>query len=47
MNQAIRGSFECYLNAGKEVTSIDHEAEVNEDIVNLDSSVDINLLALN
>jgi hypothetical protein len=47
MNQAIRGSFECYLNAGKEVTGIDHIAEVNKDIVKLDSSVNMNLWTLN
>jgi hypothetical protein len=47
VNQANKGSFECYLNACKEVTSIDHVAEVNEDIVNLDSSVSMNLWALN
>jgi hypothetical protein len=41
------GSFECNLNAGKEVTSKDHVAEVNEDIVNLDSSVNMNLWNLN
>jgi hypothetical protein len=35
------------LNPGKEVTSIDHVAEVNENIVNLDSSENMNLWALN
>jgi hypothetical protein len=35
------------LNAGKEVTSNDHDAEVNEEIVNLDSSMNMNLWAPN
>jgi hypothetical protein len=47
INQAIRGSFECYINAWKEITSLDHVAEVNDDITNLDSSINMNLWALN
>jgi hypothetical protein len=47
VNQAIRGSFECYINAGKDVTSLDHVAEINEDITNLDDSINMNLWALN
>jgi hypothetical protein len=47
INQAIRGSFECYINAGKEITSLDQVAEVNDDITNLDSSIDSNLFAIN
>jgi hypothetical protein len=35
------------LNPGKEVINIDHVAEVNKDIVSLDSSVNMNLWALN
>jgi hypothetical protein len=47
VNQAIRGSFECYISAGKEITELDHVAEVNYDITNLDNSVSMNLWALN
>jgi Zn-dependent peptidase ImmA (M78 family) len=32
VNQVLRGSFECYINAGKEITDIDHVAEVNQNI---------------
>jgi hypothetical protein len=47
VNQDIRGSFECYINASNEITNLDHVAEVNEDIVNLDSAINMNLWALN
>jgi hypothetical protein len=47
VNQAIRGSFECYINTGNEISTLDHVAEANEDIVNLDSSINMNLWALN
>jgi hypothetical protein len=47
MNQAIRGSFDCYLNTSKKITSLDHVAEINEDITNLDNSVNMNLCPLN
>jgi hypothetical protein len=43
VNQAIRGSFECYINTGNEITNLDHVAEVNDDIVNLDSPINMNL----
>jgi hypothetical protein len=46
-NQAIRGSFECYINAGKEITELDHVVEMNDDITNLDNSINLNLLVLN
>jgi hypothetical protein len=32
INEVIRRSFECYINAGKEITSLDQVAEVNEGI---------------
>jgi hypothetical protein len=47
VNQAVRGSFECYISAGKDITELDHVAEVNYDITNLDNSVNMNLWALN
>jgi hypothetical protein len=47
VNLAIRGSFECYINADKDITELDHVAEVNYDITNLDNSVNMNLWALN
>jgi hypothetical protein len=47
VNQAIRGSFECYLNVDKEVSRLDHVTEENEDISNLDDSINLNLWALN
>jgi hypothetical protein len=47
INQAIRGSFEYYINAGKEIISLDHIAETNDDITNLDSSINMNLWVLN
>jgi hypothetical protein len=47
VNQAIRESFECYVNTGKDVTSLDHVAEINEDITNLDDCINMNLWALN
>jgi hypothetical protein len=43
ISQIIRGSFECIINTGKEITELDHVAEVNEEIVNLDCSVNMNL----
>jgi hypothetical protein len=43
INQTIRGSSECYINAGKEIASLDHVSEVNNDITNLDSSINMNL----
>jgi hypothetical protein len=45
--QAIRGSFECYLNVDKEVSRLDQVAEVNEDISNLDNSNNLNLWTIN
>jgi hypothetical protein len=47
INQAIRGSFECYVNADKVVAGLDHVTEVNEDITNLNDSINMNLWALN
>jgi hypothetical protein len=47
INQVIRESFECYIKTGKEITSLDHIAEVNDDIANLNSSINMNLLTLN
>jgi hypothetical protein len=47
INQAVRGSFECDVNAEKIITGLDHIAEVNEDIINKDDSVNLNLCALN
>jgi hypothetical protein len=47
VNQVIRGSFECYINAGKEVTDIEHVMEVNHNIANVDDSINLNLWALN
>jgi hypothetical protein len=47
INQAIRGSFECYVNADKVGASLDHVTEVNEDITNLNDSINLNLWALN
>jgi hypothetical protein len=47
MNQVIRGSFDCYLNASKEITSLDHVSEINEGITNLDNSVSMNLWVFN
>jgi hypothetical protein len=46
INQAIRGSFECYVNVDK-VADLDHVTEVNEDITNLNDSINVNLYALN
>jgi hypothetical protein len=43
INQAIRGSFECDVNAEKVVTGLDLIAEVNEDITNKDDSINLNL----
>jgi hypothetical protein len=34
VNQVLRGSFECYINAGKEITDIEHVCEVNHNIAN-------------
>jgi hypothetical protein len=47
VNQVLRGSFECYINAGKEITDIDHVVEVNHNIANADDSINMNLWALN
>jgi hypothetical protein len=47
INQAIRGSFECYANADKIVSGLDHITEVNEDIMNLNDSINLNLCTLN
>jgi hypothetical protein len=47
MNQVLRSSFECYINASEEIQKMDHLMEVNQDITNLDSSININLNALN
>jgi hypothetical protein len=47
INQAVRGSFECYVNADKVVTDVDHVTEVNEDIMNMDNSINMNSWALN
>jgi hypothetical protein len=47
VKQAIRGSFKCYINIGKEKSNFDHIEEVNEDIVNLDSLINMKLQALN
>jgi hypothetical protein len=47
INQATVRSFEQYINAEKEITSLDHVSEVNEDITNLNSSINRNLWALN
>jgi hypothetical protein len=46
INQANRWSFECYINAGKEITSLYHIAEVNDDIKNLGSSINMNFWVL-
>jgi hypothetical protein len=46
INQVIRGSFECYINARKDITELDHVAEVNENITNAESSINMNLWAL-
>jgi hypothetical protein len=43
IHQVVRGFFECYINAGREITKLDHVAEVNYDITNLDNSVNMNL----
>jgi hypothetical protein len=47
INQVIRGSFECYINARKEITEIDHVVEVNQNIANAEGSINMNLWALN
>jgi hypothetical protein len=47
INQAIRGSFEVYINADRVVTGLDHVTEINEDIANLNDSINLNLWALN
>jgi hypothetical protein len=47
INQAIRDSFEGYINAGKDITELDHIVEVNDNITNLDKSTNMNLWALN
>jgi hypothetical protein len=47
INQAIRGSFEYYIDAEKEYTSLDHIDEVNNSITNSDSFINMNLWVLN
>jgi hypothetical protein len=47
INQVIKISFECYVNAENVITDLDHIAEVNEDITNKEDSVNLNLGALN
>jgi hypothetical protein len=47
INQAVRGSFECFVNVDKVVADIDHVTEINEDIMNLDNSINMNLWTLN
>jgi hypothetical protein len=47
VNQAVRGFFECFISAGKDITELDHVAEVNYNITNLDNSVNMNLWTLN
>jgi hypothetical protein len=47
INQAIRGSFECFVNADKVVVGLDDVTEVNVDITNLNDSIDMNLCVLN
>jgi hypothetical protein len=47
VNQVLRGSFECYINVGKEITEIEHVCEVNHNIANPDDSINMNLWALN
>jgi hypothetical protein len=47
VNQVIRGSFDCLVQAGKEITELDHVAEVGQDITNLENSINIKLRALN
>jgi hypothetical protein len=47
INQAVRGSFECYINADRVADGLDHVTEVNEDITNLDDSIEFNLWSLN
>jgi hypothetical protein len=47
INQVIRGSFECYINARKTITETEHVMEVNQDISNADGSINMNMRALN
>jgi hypothetical protein len=47
INQVIRGSFECYKNAEREITETDHVVEVNQNIANAEGSINMNLWALN
>jgi hypothetical protein len=47
VNQVLRGSFKCCINANEEMQKMDHVMEVNQDIINLNSSININLNALN
>jgi hypothetical protein len=42
VNQVIRGSFDCYINAGKEITELDHVSEVGQDITSIESSINLN-----
>lgn len=43
INQAIRGSIECYIKAGKKIMELDHGVEVNDNIINLDNSINMNI----
>jgi hypothetical protein len=43
VNQVIRGSFECYIKAGKEITETDQVVEVNQNIANAEGSINMNL----
>jgi hypothetical protein len=47
INQAVRGSFVCYVNVDKVVSGLDQVTEVNEDITNLNDFINLNLWALN
>jgi hypothetical protein len=43
VNQAFIGFFDCYINACNEIVNFDYVAEVNEEIVDLDCSINMNL----
>jgi hypothetical protein len=47
IKHAIRRSFEFYIKAGNKISNLDQVATVNEDIVKLDSSINMNHWALN
>jgi hypothetical protein len=47
INEVIRGLFECYINARKEITSLDYVTKVNEGIKNLEGSINMNIWVLN